>query len=206
MVDDDVALLDSLEKLFSREADFVVTGAYASAAEAMMNEDWSSVDVLLSDLEMPGMSGVGLIGAAVNRNSKLLAVAYTIHEHRENLFAALSAGASGYIIKGSTALELVASLRGLIQGHVPISPSMASHLIQQFQTSAPQDESEGLSRRESELLQLLAAGRIYKEIADSLGISQHTVHNHVKNIYAKLHAKNRAEAIRRAQSLGYFDP
>ena len=200
-----VALLDSLERLFSRAEDFVVTGAHASAAEAMMSVDWCDVDVLLTDLEMPGMSGAGLISAAVNRNPSLLAVAYTIHEHRENLFAALSAGASGYIIKGSTALELVDSLRGLVKGHVPISPSMASHLIQQFRASTPQDESADLSKRESELLQQLAAGKIYKEIADSLGISQHTVHNHVKNIYAKLHAKNRTEAVKRAQSLGYLD-
>lgn len=205
IVDDDRALLGLLRHVFEGYEDFALVGLFETAEEALRDVDWTTTDVLLSDLDLPGLSGIALIAAVVEANPGVLALAHTIHDHRENLFAALRAGASGYVLKGLLPDELRAAVRRVTQGGSPISPAIARYLIREFQLGEEAPEEGGLSAREREVLRLVASGMIYKEISDVLSISPHTVQTHVKNLYAKLHAVNRGDAIRFAKSRGYLD-
>lgn len=204
LVEDELPLLESLRRLFDATQDIELLAALPCAEEAL-DLPWEHADVLLADLSLPGLSGVELIRHAVTRHPPLLAAAYTIHENRSHLFNALAAGASGYVIKGGSAAELTQAVRSLAGGQSPISPAVARHLIAQFRGNGPANTQEpALSLRELQILQSLAAGKINKEIADQFSISPHTVHNRLKNIYAKLHARNRADALRQAKRQGYL--
>ena len=206
IVEDDVYLLASLAKIMDSQPDIHVVGAYDSTEEAMEQSDWSAVDVLLADLGLPGVSGVDLIAAATLQNSQLYALVHTIHDDRESLFAALRAGAIGYVIKGQPALETIEAVRAVSQGSSSLSPSIAHFLIQEFRSNQAISTEEALTPREVELLNLSAQGLMYKEIGERLSISGGTLHSHIKRIYRKLQASSREQALRRAQALGYLKP
>lgn len=195
-----------LEEILRSQPDIAVVGLWASAEEAIEKAPWKEVDILLTDLELPGMPGTQLIAHAVRENPNLLPMAYTVHDDREMVFAALEAGAFGYIVKGAAVDEVVQAIRDLAKGQSPISPAIARYLITSFRRERLADARQDLSPREAELLRLVAAGLTHKEIAAQLNISVHTVHAHQKNIYSKLHAANRQEALRRGRLLGYVSP
>lgn len=182
-------------------------GVYPDAEKALAEVDWRNVEVLLADLELPGMPGVALIPRALQANPALLPLAFTVHDDRDVVLAALEAGACGYVLKDTSSDDLIRAIRDVAAGQGAMSPAVARHLIDTFRlrTSAGPDAREELSPRESHLLRLVAAGNSYKEIAGELGISPNTVHSHVKHIYGKLRAASRSEAIRRARLLGYLD-
>ena len=206
IVEDDSHLLFSLAQIMASQADIHVVGAYASTEEAMEQTDWMAVDVLLADLGLPGISGVDLIAAVTLQNPQLHALVHTIHDDRESLFAALRAGAIGYVIKGLPALETIDAVRAVSQGASSLSPSIAHFLIQEFRSNQAASAEEALTPREVELLNLSAQGLMYKQIGERLSISGGTVHSHIKRIYRKLQASNREQALRRAQALGYLKP
>lgn len=207
VVEDDPRHLARLRDVLGGVSDFRLAGIHDSAEAALAVTDWKQVQVLLTDIELPGLSGVGLIAKVADENPAILSLAYTIHDQRETVFAALRAGAFGYVLKGGTAAELLDAIRRVARGESPISPGVARYLIDTFHHSPPsgaEDDSSRLTSREVDLLRLVADGFVYKEIGHRLGISPHTVHAHVKNIYEKLHAANRSQALRRAQALGYL--
>lgn len=204
IVEDDEDLLDALTIILSSQPDISVVGSYVSTEEAMQSTEWLEVDVLLADLSLPGVSGIDLIAAATIQNPQLYSLVHTIHDDRQFLFAALRAGAVGYVIKGIPALETLAAVRAVAQGTPSLGPSVARFLIEDFRSRSPANPEETLSAREIELLTLSAQGLIYKEIGLKLSISSGTVHSHIKRIYRKLQATNRDHALRRAQALGYL--
>jgi two-component system NarL family response regulator len=206
IVEDDECLLKSITRIMERQNDIQVVGSYFSTEEAMETTDWLAVDVLLADLSLPGISGVDLIAAATFQNPQLHSLVHTIHDDRESLFAALRAGAIGYVIKGMPALETLEAVRAVSIGTPTLSPSVARFLIQEFRSNSSSNPDETLSSREVDLLTLSAQGLIYKEIGEKLSISPGTVHSHIKRIYRKLQASNREQALRRAQALGYLNP
>lgn len=205
LVEDDARLLDALVRIFSPQPDFAVE-YFSSAEDALLQVDWANIDVLLTDLDLPGDSGIELIAAVAKRNPAVIPLVHTLHDDRQTLFAALRAGALGYVTKGCMATDLLAAVAGSVRGISPISPAIARYLIEEFHPAERRDlgEDRSLTAREEQLLELLAQGFIYKEIATKLGISTHTVHGHVKKIYRKLHAVNRSEAVRKAAALGYL--
>jgi DNA-binding NarL/FixJ family response regulator len=204
IVEDDTNLLGSLAKIMALQSGIRVVGAHTCTEEAMEQTDWTAVDVLLADLGLPGVSGVDLIAAATFQNPQLHALVHTIHDDRESLFAALRAGAIGYIIKGMPALETIEAVRAVSKGASSLSPSIAHFLIQEFRSNHAVSAEEMLTPREVELLNLSAQGLIYKEIGERLAISAGTVHSHIKRIYRKLQASSREHALRRAKALGYL--
>jgi two-component system NarL family response regulator len=204
IVEDDMHLLSSLSQIMDSRPDIRVVGAYASAEEAMEQSDWNAVDVLLADIGLPGISGVELIAAATFQNPQLHALVHTIHDDRESLFAALRAGAIGYVIKGLPALETIDAVRAVSQGASSLSPSIAHFLIQEFRNNHAISAEDALTPREVELLTLSAQGLSYKQIGERLSISGGTVHSHIKRIYRKLQVSSREQALRRAEGLGYL--
>jgi DNA-binding NarL/FixJ family response regulator len=201
IVEDNRLLLENLRLLLNGEEGIKVTGAFGSAEEALPEIAQCAPDVMLTDLDLPGISGIELTRRAKARLPDLDIMAYTIFEDRETVFSAIKAGASGYILKGSTPRELIESLNSLYRGGAPMSPKIARKVIQEFQDDTVFEDSL-LSQREKEIVKGIERGLTYKNIAEKLFISPHTVHTHIKNIYEKLQAKDRPEAISKARRKG----
>src|SRR5205807_1229867 len=127
---------------------------------------------------------------------EILVVMLTVYEDTENIFNALAAGASGYLLKRTTSAELIAAIRDVQKGGSPMTTHIARKVVQSFQRAGPSAQAtENLSQREQEVLDCLSQGFLYKEIADKLGISYETVHTYVRRIYEKLQVRTRTEAV-----------
>jgi two-component system, NarL family, response regulator len=201
IVEDNRLLLENLKLLLDGETGIDVVGAFITAEEALSGIRACSPDIMLTDLDLPGISGIELIKRTKSLLPGLDIMVFTISEDRETVFSAIKAGACGYIIKGSSPRELVESLNSLFQGGAPMTPRIARKLITEFHDVAVL-ENDLLSQREKEIVRKIELGLSYKQIADKLFISPHTVHTHIKNIYEKLQAKDRHEAISKARRKG----
>ena len=202
IVEDNRPLLDNLRLLLEGEPGFAVTGAFASAEEALQADPWAQADILLVDMELPGLSGVDLIRRVRPRHPSLQILVHTISENRSIVFAALKAGAMGYLLKGTSPRELIEALRTLHLGGAPMSPKIARKVILDLQGEPDRAALDLLTQRERDVLNGIAWGKSYKELAQGLGVSVHTVHTHIKHVYEKLQAANRSEALQKARSLG----
>jgi DNA-binding NarL/FixJ family response regulator len=201
IVEDDPLLLENLTLLLSGEGGITVAGSYRSAEEALKLFRSAKPEVMLTDIGLPGMSGVELIKKAKETMPALEIMAHTVFEDRENVFAAIKAGASGYLLKGSSPREIIESIHALFKGGAPMSPKIARKIILELRDDVASDEFL-LTSREKEIVKLVEEGLTYKEIGERSNISTHTVHTHIKNIYEKLQAKNRHDAIMKARKKG----
>jgi two-component system NarL family response regulator len=201
IVEDDVLLRQNLRLLLSGETGISVVSVYSTAEEALAGIKRASPEILLADIGLPGMSGIGLIRELKDQMPGLEIMAHTVFDDRETVFSAIKAGASGYILKGSTPRELIDALHTLAKGGSPMSPKIARKLIREFQGEGI-DKQYLLSHRETEVVKEVENGLSYKDIAVKLSISPHTVHTHIKNIYEKLHAKDRQGALIAARKKG----
>lgn len=201
IVEDDPILLESLKLILGGEAGITVAGAFGSAEDALRALRKASPEVMLTDLGLPGMSGIELIKKAKDDMPSLEIMTHTVFEDRENVFAAIKAGASGYILKGSSPREIVEAIYEIHKGGAPMSPKIARKVIHEFQDENVEDQYI-LSQRERDIVKCIEQGLTYKEISLRLKISSHTVHTHIKNIYEKLQAKDRGEALVKARKTG----
>jgi two-component system NarL family response regulator len=202
IIEDDPLLLENLTLLLSGEEGLSVTGSYRCAEDALKALKSAKPEVMLTDLGLPGMSGVELIKKAKEEMPSLEIMAHTVFEDRERVFAAIKAGASGYLLKGSSPREVIESIHALYKGGAPMSPKIARKIIHEFQDEGPNSEQYLLTQRETEIVKRVEEGLTYKEIGERLSISTHTVHTHIKNIYEKLQAKDRNDAIIKARQRG----
>jgi two-component system, NarL family, response regulator LiaR len=193
IVEDNETYRQALVQMLEGDLQFSLAGVYSSA-EAGMAMLKAAPDLAIIDLQLPGMSGAELILKLRQSSIATQFVVCSVCDDDEHIFSALEAGASGYLLKESTAEQILAALRDLYQGGAPMSPYIARRVIASFQKK-PVLISEALSRREIEVLQLLAKGLQYKEIANCLFVSHETVKKHLKNIYSKLHVQNKVEAL-----------
>lgn len=200
IVEDDSVTRETLKLLLSYEPPIDDVQVFESGESFLRNIENFNTDVLLVDLDLPGMHGTELIQKVKLERPELDILVYTIYEDRENVFSAIKAGASGYILKGRSARDLIESLLALQQGGAPMSPRIARKVLSEFQKIAV--EENPLSPKENRIIRYIEEGLTYNIIAERLGISPHTVHNHIKNIYGKLHAGNRIEALNRARKIG----
>lgn len=201
IVEDDPLLLENLRLLLGGERGIEVVGAFLSAEDARQSLEKSSPEVMLVDLGLPGMSGIEFIKEAKADLPDVEIMAHTIFEDRDNVFSAIKAGASGYLLKGCAPGELVEALYALYRGGAPMSPKIARKVIAEFQDRGVEGQYL-LSPREKEVLGFVEQGLSYKEISERLNISPHTVHTHIKKIYEKLQARDRKEAILKARKKG----
>lgn len=201
LVEDNNELRKSLVELLNSAPGFTCTGAYSDGKKALEALRLLTPDVLLVDLELPGMSGSDLIAEVKAKWPKVEILVLTIHDEPEFIFGALEAGASGYLVKTTSDSELLQAITDVVRGCSPMSGPIARLVIRAFhRRNKNRRELAQLSVRESEILKLLANGLRYKEIADQLGISTRTVNTHLNTIYRKLHVNSRAEAAAK-----YFD-
>ena len=190
--------------MLERQPDMKVAGVYESAEAVLAEAPWGEVDILVVDLSQPEAGGMHLIESAAVRRSGIRSMVLTSECERETILRAFRAGVSGYVIKGGFKHEVVKGIRDLAVGGVPASPQVTRILVEEVIAAENTSNVDDLTTREIELLRLMADGFLYKEIADRLTISRHTVHSHVKRIYAKLGASRRSEAIGMAQDRGCF--
>ncbi len=202
IIEDDPLLLENLKLLLSGESGITVVGAFSSAEDALQALNKAAPEIMLADLGLPGMSGIDLIKKTKEEMPGVEIMAHTVFEDRENVFSAIKAGASGYILKGSSPREIVEAIHELHKGGAPMSPKIARKVIHEFQDESIINEQYILSQREKDVVRCIEEGLTYKEIAKKLNISSHTVHTHIKNIYEKLHAKDRGEVLIKARKTG----
>jgi DNA-binding NarL/FixJ family response regulator len=201
LVEDDPLLRENITLLLKGEPGIAVLNSFGSAEEALSALPEIDPEIMLVDIGLPGMSGIDLIRRIKSERPGIEIMAHTIFEDRNNVFSALKAGASGYLLKGSTPRELIEAIFNLYNGGAPMSPKIARAVIREFQEDGV-EESYLLSPREQQILSSLEKGLAYKEIAAAFNISPHTVHTHIKNIYEKLQAKSRQEAFAKARRKG----
>lgn len=202
--DDNTRLLDSLSVLIEGSPGFELAGAFSSALNIQAKVAQSQPDVILMDIEMPEMNGIEAVAEVKRHFPKMNVMMQTAFENDENVFAAICAGALGYILKDTPPARILDHIVDVYQGGSPMSPSVARKvlgLLQQSQSPKLTDseaEHYGLSAREKEVLSCLVKGLSYKMIADTCHISYETVRSHMKKIYEKLHVVSMTEAVAKA--------
>jgi len=203
IVEDNIRLLRELEVILNDSNEFNVLGAYGRGREALDNLPHNIPDVFIVDLGLPDISGIEVLRNIRERFEDIEILVFTISDDRGHLFSALKAGASGYIVKGGSLDELKDSIRNVMRGGAPMSPMIARYVIKEFRGDTDKSvDNTFLTAREQDALKAIADGFSEKEIANSLDLSPHTVHVHIKNIYKKLHAHSRTEALKKARDRG----
>jgi len=171
-------------------------GVHDCAESALVALPQENPSVVLMDINMPGMSGIECVRRLKSQMLNTQFVMLTVYEDPDHIFKALTAGASGYLLKRSPRAELLAAIKDVHAGGSPMSSNIARKIVQSFQRfNTSPTETENLSPREREVLELLARGYLYKEISDSLRISVPTVNSHIRRIYEKLHVRSRSQAV-----------
>lgn len=196
IVEDDRALRDQLVSILAAAPDILCNGAYATAEAALPKILENKPDVVLMDIRLPGMSGIQCVAEIKKTAPAIQVIMVTIYEDSERIFRALKAGASGYLVKNTAQDNLIEAIRDVHRGGSPMSSHIARKVVRHFHLIgiSPQ-ESQNLSPREQDVLELLAQGFIYKEIGDKLNIGGETVRGYVKNICYKMHVRSRMEAV-----------
>jgi DNA-binding NarL/FixJ family response regulator len=198
IVEDDRGLREQLVQILKAARDARCVGAFLSAEEALQQIPAAQPDVVLMDIKLPGMSGIECVAQLKKAHPSLRIIMLTVYEDSDRIFRALRAGADGYLVKSSPPEILLEAIDDVHHGGSPMSSHIARKVVQHFHLVGPSaEESENLSPREQEVLNLLSSGYLYKEISDQLGIGIETVRTYVKNICQKMHVRNRVEAVAR---------
>lgn len=198
IVDDAPDLRENIGGYLGAFPEFRCLNAYASAHEALQGLPKNPPDVVLMDINLGhhATDGIECVRALKSLLPDVLVVMLTVFEDTEKIFRALSAGASGYLLKRQRPEELLAAIREVVAGGAPMSTSIARKVVKSFQSDPPRGtEQAELSQRELEVLQAMAEGLAYKQIADQLNVSIHTVRNYIRRIYEKLHVRSRTAAV-----------
>lgn len=195
LVDDQKDLLDGLRSLLEMSGDFDVLALYHSAEELITHFDQEFYDVVLMDIGLPGINGIECIRRLKPLQPQTQFIVFTIFEDDVNVFDALRAGATGYVLKSSTSAQIVTAIKEVHSGGSPMSSSISRRVINYFAHPHTKVDELPITKRETEILNLLAEGHRYREISASLFISIDTVRTHIRNIYQKLEVTSRTEAI-----------
>lgn len=195
VIEDESWLRENLAQELNRSRGLRCVNSYRTAEEALQGIPAEVPDVVLMDINLPGMDGVECIRRLREILPEVRVLMLTVYEESEKIFNSLLAGASGYLLKRTGTAELLEAIRQVSQGGSPMSSSIARKVVAYFhQLGADKSDTALLSPREQQVLELLARGAAYKAIADQLGLSLETIRMNVKHIYAKLHVHSRGEA------------
>jgi DNA-binding NarL/FixJ family response regulator len=196
IVEDSRGTRQSLEELLSSSPAVCCAGAYHDGEQALQRIPAEPPDVVLMDINLPGMSGIECVARLKRQLPKLQVLMLTTYDDSDLIFDSLRKGASGYLLKDMPSAALVEAIEQVHAGGAPMSMQIARKVVSHFQQiKEPASEVEKLTRREHEILALLARGYLYKEIGEQLGITLSTVRAHLHTIYEKLHVQSRTEAV-----------
>ena len=208
MIEDDAANREIWVDWINRSQDFKCVAQFGSVEAALPKIPELQPRIVLSDINLPGLSGIEGVRRLKPQLANTQFVMLTVYEDADHIFEALAAGATGYMLKDTKRSQLLEALREVVAGGSPMSANIARKVVQSFQhqTAKPaaasippggSDDTENLSPRESEVLDLLAQGLLYKEISEKIGISLPTVNTYIRRIYEKLQVRSRAQAVAR---------
>jgi len=196
IVEDNDKLRGTLARMLNRAEGFRCVSDYANAEDALKGLPQAKPEVVLMDINLPGMNGVECVRQLKQLLPQIQVMMLTVYEDTENIFNALTAGANGYMLKRISSKELLEAIQEVQRGGSPMTMHIARKVVQSFQrTAATAQPAENLSEREQQVLDLLSQGLMYKEIADKLQISYETVHTYIRRIYEKLQVRTRTEAV-----------
>lgn len=196
IVEDDRRIRESLAVLLAGTPELRLVGAFANAEDGLRELPPLRPDVVLLDINLPGLSGIEAVSRLRTLSPQTAVLMLTVYEDAEQIFRALQNGARGYLVKRTAPHKLLEAIVEAHQGGAPMSPQIARKVVQHFHQLGPVlSDLEKLTPRERQVLDELAKGSLYKEIADHLGIGIETVRSYLSSIYAKLHVHNRTEAV-----------
>lgn len=196
LIEDDAGIRETMSSFLRQAPGFELRAAYPSAERALESLQQSVPDVVLMDINLPGMSGIEATSILKKQHPEARIVMLTVYEDGDALFNSLRAGACGYVLKRTRPERILEAIRDARDGGVPLNPQMAAQVASYFQRqSNTHSDVESLSPRERQVLELLAQGLLYKQIAARLELTTKTVNEYVKSIYKKLHVHSRTEAV-----------
>jgi DNA-binding NarL/FixJ family response regulator len=195
IVEDDAGIRESLAIVINGCDGFRCISTFPNAERALADLPANWPDVVLMDINLPKISGIDCVSRLKAIRRSLQVIMLTVYADNEKIFRSLQAGASGYLLKQTPPAEILTAINEVLKGGSPMSSAIARKVVMHFQQVKPASETQGLSRREQELLDLIAKGQHNKQIADTLGITVETVRTHLRNIYEKLHVSSRTEAV-----------
>jgi DNA-binding NarL/FixJ family response regulator len=199
IVEDTEDIREALRVLLDGSPGFECVHVYADAEEALKDMSSKDIDIVLMDIGLPGMDGIECMKTLKPGMPKAQFMMYTVYDDDDNIFNALQSGASGYILKRTYPAQVLEAIRELHGGGSPMSSEIARRVIYYMHNKGKTAKAvELLTERETEILDFLAKGYLYKEIAAELFISTSTVKQHIHNIYGKLHVQTRTEALNKA--------
>lgn len=194
IVEDDQEIRNSFSLIVNSSQKFMVVNAYSNCEDALDNIHRDKPEIVLMDIELPGMNGIQGTKIIKDKSPHIDIVMVSVYEDSELVFEALKAGASGYITKSSNYMELLSALEEIMKGGAPMSSRIARMVIDNFHVNP----NSPLTKRETEILQLISEGKTYTQISEELFISKETSKTHIKNIYSKLQVNSKSEAIAKA--------
>jgi DNA-binding NarL/FixJ family response regulator len=203
IADDHTLFRDGLRALFGSVADIVIAGEAADGETAVAMAEERQPDIVLMDIQMPGLNGIEATRRITAASPHIGVIIVTMFEDDDSVFAAMRAGARGYVLKGAGQEEMLRTIRAVARGEALFGPAIAARLATFFNHRQPANAAfPELTEREIEVLHLLAQGKNNQEIAYRLVITNKTVRNHLSNIFSKLHVADRVQAIIRAREAG----
>lgn len=205
IADDYASFRAGMRALLESAPDVEVVGEAGTGADVIVQAGRLQPDVVLMDLQMPGVTGIEATRRILHTSPHIAVLVITMFEDDDSVFAALRAGARGYLLKGAMKAEIMRAVRGVSSGEAIFGPAIAKRLVNYFAANRPATPTYAfpeLTEREREILELIAQHHTNPEIADSLGLSLKTIRNHVSNIFSKLQVVDRAQAILRAREAG----
>ncbi len=212
VVDDHHIFREGLSNILNTQPDFEVIGEAGDGLEAQVKARKLKPDLILMDVSMPGCDGLVATQRIKQEMPEVIVVMLTVRDEDEKLFQAIRNGAQGYLLKNISSKEMLMLLRGVVRGEAAITPALGARMLEEFRrisqrtSQEPQEKDETLTKREREILSLVAIGATNKEIAAKLHVSIHTVKTHVRKILAKLHQERRYEAASYALREGLIPP
>jgi DNA-binding NarL/FixJ family response regulator len=205
VADDHPVVREGLVAMLETQPDFAVVGEAGTGPEALALVSNAHPDVLLLDLELPGLDGVGVLRRLETDRSRTRVIIFTVFDTDERIIAAVEAGAAGYLLKGTPREELFAAVRTVADGGSLLAPVATSAVLRRVRGESTATPTPALTPRERMVLEQLARGLGNKQIAAALGISERTVKFHVSSVFTKLDATNRTEAVTRAVQAGLIN-
>ncbi len=199
IVEDKNEIREGLARLISQTDGFICCGAYRSMEEALAKIAENIPDILLSDIGLPGISGIEGVRILKEKYPNLLVLMLSVYDDNDRIIEAICAGASGYLLKNTSTVKLIASIKEVLSGGAPMSPEIARRVMELFRQNPPPKQVDySLTPHETRLLKMLVDGHNYKTAAAAIGLSVNTVSFHMRNIYEKLQVHSKSEAVAKA--------
>lgn len=194
-VEDNEFMREGWEEIINSQEDFLLIGSYESCEDAFADDEFKFTNIALMDIELPGMNGIEGVKYIRENYPDMIVVMATVFDDNEHVFEAIRNGAIGYMLKKTNPETFSNAIRTAMDGGSPMTPEIARKVIQFMQPEKSADPEVQLTDREQEILKELATGKSYKDIGDSIYLSEDGVRYHIRNIYQKLHVNSRSQAV-----------